>query len=57
VIETTYVHSSDTKTKLGKALLSNNDSESISEPSTDIVLYIELNDKHSLKINLKYSTK
>ena len=33
------------------------DSARISEPSTDIVAFIRLNDKHSHKINLNYSTK
>jgi len=43
--------------ELIKSLLFNNDSESISGPSIDIFVCIELNDKHSLKVNLKYSTK
>jgi len=37
--------------------LSISDSEIICEPSTDIIVCIGLNDKHSLKVNLKYSTK
>jgi hypothetical protein len=34
-------------------LLIKSDSENISEPSTDIVTCIGMNDKHSSKINLK----
>ena len=45
------------KLKLGKPLLSKSDSKSFSEPSTDIVACIGMNDKHSHKINLTYSTK
>ena len=45
------------KTKLGNPLLNNSDSESISELSTGIVVYIGLNGKHSQRINLKLSAK
>jgi hypothetical protein len=57
VSETRNVQSSQTaKTKLGKPLLCKSDSESINEPSADIVACLGLNDKHSHRINLKYST-
>ena len=38
-------------------MLSKRDSESVSELSTGIVVYIGFNDKHLHRINLKYSTK
>ena len=37
------------KLKLGKPLLIKCDSESFSEPSTDTVACIGMNDKHSIK--------